>query len=157
MWKKLKPYLISIFVALAVGGLSAIITSGNMDLYRDIVKPPLSPPSVAFPIVWGILYVLMGISAAMIYTSTNAGKEDIASALKTYAVQLGINFFWSILFFNFRAFLLSYLWLVLLLVFICIMTIKFRKIRKSAAYLQVPYLLWVFFAGYLNLMIWILN
>lgn len=154
MWKKIKPYLISIGIALGVGALSALFTMGNMNTYEQINRPPLSPPGVVFPIVWTILFTLMGISSAIIYTSDSAYKQD---ALKVYIYQLIVNFFWSIIFFNFQAYLFSFLWLLLLLVLIAVMIWKFYKISPLAAYLQIPYFLWVCFAGYLNLMIYILN
>lgn len=147
--QKAKPYIISILTALAVGGLSALLTMGNMDIYSQIVKPPLAPPGIVFPIVWGILYVLMGISAARVYIK--------GGNLFFYAVQLIFNFFWSIIFFNFQEYLLSFVWLVFLWIFIVLMIRDFAKTDKLAAYLQIPYLLWVTFAGYLNFMIFLLN
>ena len=157
MWKKLKPYVISVAIALLVGGLSALITGDNMNVYNKLNTPPLAPPSYIFGIVWPILYVLMGISAAMVYTAKCANRTQISSALKIYAAQLIVNFFWSIIFFNLRAFLFSFIWLILLWVLILAMIVKFRAIRKWAGYLQIPYILWVTFALYLNLMIYILN
>ena len=150
-------YVIFIGVTLAVGGLSALITSGSMDIYGDIILPPLAPPSILFPIVWTILYVLMGISAAMIYTDRFSSQKSKTDALTVYALQLIFNFFWSIFFFNLRAFLFSFLWLAVLLLLIVKMIVDFVKIKKLAGYLQIPYLIWVTFAGYLNLGIYLLN
>ena len=152
MWKKIKPYVISVAIALAVGGLSALLTKDSMDVYGTINLPPLAPPSWLFPVAWGILYVLMGISAAIVYT-----KDKDKKGLLIYTIQLGVNFFWSIIFFNMRAFLFSFLWLVLLWFLVAIMILQFRKTSNLAAYLQIPYLLWLTFAGYLNFMIYILN
>lgn len=157
MWKNLKPYIISVLIALGVGGLSALITSSSMDIYDEIVKPELAPPGFLFPIVWGVLFVLMGISAAIVYNKTKTRKSIVQTGLGVYALQLAVNFFWSILFFNLKAFLFSFVWLILLWVLIIIMILRFRKISPLAAYLQIPYLLWVTFAGYLNYMIYILN
>lgn len=157
MWKKIKPYVISILIALAVGGLAAWLTMDSMEIYRSINQPELSPPAWLFPVVWGILYVLMGISAAFVYTDKNASPKEKASALKVYALQLIVNFFWSLIFFNLRNYLFAFIWLVLLWVLIIIMIVKFYKIRPLAGLLQIPYLLWVTFAGYLNLMIYLLN
>ena len=156
MWKKIKPYVISIALALGVGGLSALLTAGNMDLYSEIVRPPLAPPPWLFPVVWTILYILMGISSAMIFTS-DASKRDINNSLTVYGINLFLNFFWSIIFFNMRAYLFAFIWLVALWVTILLMIIKFVKIKPVAGYLQIPYLLWVTFAGYLTLAIYILN
>lgn len=154
---KIKPYIISVLIALGVGGLSAFFTRNSMDLYSTINTPPLSPPSILFPIVWTILFVLMGISAAMIYTDTNASPLSKKSALSTYALSLIVNFFWSIIFFNFRAFLFAFIWLLLLLFLIVRTIMKYYKINPTAAYLQIPYLVWVTFAGYLTFAIWLLN
>lgn len=157
MWKKYKPYIISILIALGVGGLSAFLTKDSMNIYEEINTPPLSPPGWLFPIVWGILFVLMGIGAARVYIIGKKEKKNIKPVLKIYGIQLAVNFFWSILFFNARAFLFSFLWLVFLWILIYIMIDRFKKIDEPAAYLQIPYIIWVTFAGYLNLMIWILN
>lgn len=157
MKEKLKTYLISIVIALGVGGLSALFASGSMDLYVDIIRPPLSPPSWLFPVVWTILFILMGISAAMIYLDRYAAVPQKKSALYTYALSLIVNFFWSIIFFNMRAFLFAFIWLLLLLYLIVRTIMKYYKINPLAAYLQIPYFLWVTFAGYLTFAIWILN
>ena len=155
--KKIKPYILSILIALGVGGLSAFLTRNSMDLYSDIIRPPLSPPSILFPIVWTILFILMGISAAMIYTNETAPEYQKKSALYTYAISLIVNFFWSIIFFNMRSFLFAFVWLILLLYLIIKTIIKYKKIEPVAAYLQIPYAIWVTFAGYLTLAIFILN
>ncbi len=157
MWKKIKPFVISIAIALGIGGLSALLTSESMDIYSDIVQPPLAPPAILFPIVWTILYTLMGIGAALVWNKKEEQPKEVQDALIVYAVNLFMNFLWSIIFFNMRAFLFSFIWLVLLWVVILIMILKFRKVSPVAAYLQIPYLLWVTFAGYLNLAIFLLN
>lgn len=157
MWQKIKPYVISVAFALGIGGLSALITAGNMDLYSEIVQPSLAPPAFLFPIVWTILYILMGISAAMIWKERSTMRAEVDKALTVYALNLFLNFFWSIIFFNMRAFLFAFIWLVALWAVILIMIIKFAKIKPIAGYLQIPYLLWVTFAGYLTLAIYILN
>ena len=157
MKEKFKAYLISIGIALGVGGLSALLTSGSMNLYEDIIRPPLSPPSWLFPLVWTVLFILMGISAAMIYLDRNTPVPQKKSALYTYALSLIVNFFWSIIFFNMRAYLFAFIWLLLLLYLIIRTIMKYYKINPLAAYLQIPYLLWVSFAGYLTIAIWILN
>lgn len=156
MKSKFKVYSVAILIPLAVGALSAWITKNSMDIYSTINRPALSPPSYLFPIVWSVLFILMGISSAIIYLS-DAKPDDKRSALSIYAVNLAVNFFWSIIFFNMRKYLFSFIWLILLAITIIAMIGKFKKISKTAAYLQIPYLLWVIFAGYLNLMIYILN
>ena len=157
MKEKFKAYLISIGIALGVGGLSALLTNGSMNLYEDIIRPPLSPPSWLFPVVWTVLFILMGISAAMIYLDRNTPVPQKKSALYTYTLSLIVNFFWSIIFFNMRAYLFAFIWLLLLLYLIIRTIMKYYKINPLAAYLQIPYLLWVSFAGYLTIAIWILN
>ncbi len=157
MSKKLKTYVISILIPLAVGGLAAFLTRNNMMLYDDIVQPPLSPPAILFPIVWTILYVLMGISSARIKLNENKQKKLVSEALLVYGVQLAFNFFWSLIFFNARAFLGAFLWLIILWLLIIFMIKKFSKIDTIAAVMNIPYLLWVTFAGYLNFMIYMLN
>ena len=157
MKQKTKTYLFFILFTLAVGGLSALLTMGNMDIYDKITTPPFAPPSIVFPIAWGILYVLMGISASMIYLK---GKEDdisVLSPLFLYYLQLTVNFFWSIIFFNMQNFLFSLIWLLLLLVLVVVQTRSFYRISKLAAYLQIPYILWLVFAAVLNSSIFILN
>lgn len=157
MWNKIRTYVISVTIALGVGGLSALLTSGNMDIYSRIEQPPLAPPPILFPIVWTILYVLMGISAAMIYEEKDRKPDEVRNALTVYGISLFFNFFWSIIFFNMQAYLFAFIWLVVLWALILLTIIKYYRIRPIAAYLQIPYLLWVTFAGYLNFAIYILN
>ncbi len=157
MRNRIKAYVIGILIPLAVGGLSALLTAGNMDIYKVINKPPFAPPGVLFPIAWTILYILMGIGSVLIFRSSSGTTAQRNKALIIYGIQLAVNFFWSIIFFNLKAYLFSFLWLILLWTLIILMIYKFSKISEIAAWLQVPYLLWVTFAGYLNLMIYILN
>ncbi len=147
-------YFFFIAVALLVGGISALISGSSMDLYAEINRPALSPPGILFPIVWTVLYILMGVSAARIYI---ANEKQWDTSLTVWAVQLAVNFFWSIIFFNLRAFLFAFIWLILLWVLIIAMIILFNKRDKIAAYLQIPYLIWVTFAGYLTFSIYLLN
>ena len=151
-----KTYAFWIVLTEAVGALSGWLTREGTELYRtSIVQPPLSPPGILFPIVWTILYALMGIGAAQIYLSPASGARS--QALLWYAVQLFFNFFWSIIFFNFQTFGLAFLWLAALWVLILRMILSFCKVNPPAAWLQIPYLLWVTFAAYLNLGVWLLN
>ena len=157
MKSKLKIYIIGILIPLLVGGLSALLTSGSMDIYSSIITPPLSPPSILFPIVWTILFILMGISSAMIYSTETSPLPQRKSALYTYALSLIFNFFWSLIFFSGREYFFAFIWLIILWFLIFRTIKKYLKINPLAAYLQIPYLLWVTFAGYLNFAIWILN
>ena len=147
-------YIFFIAVSLLTGALSALITSSGMSLFNQIQQPPLTPPSVVFPAVWTILFTLMGISAGRIYID-NEKKWNIS--LTVWAVQLAVNFLWSIIFFNLQAFLFAFIWLLLLWVLILAMIILFYRQDKIAAFLQIPYLIWVTFAGYLTLAIYLLN
>ena len=157
MLKKLKPYFISVAIALAVGGLSAAVTSGSMDVYSKINQPALSPPSILFPIVWTILFTLMGISAALVWHFRLSKPDDARNAFIVYGINLAVNFVWSLIFFNMQAYLFAFIWILLLLAVITAMIILFKRVSPLAAYLQIPYLLWVAFATYLNLAIYILN
>lgn len=151
-----KIYALWILLTEAVGALSGWLTRKGAKLYGEtIVQPPLSPPAAAFPIVWGILFALMGISAARIYMAPPSRSRT--RGLGIYALQLLFNFFWSILFFNFQAFGAALLWLIVLWLLILWMMFTFYQVDKTAAWLQVPYLLWVTFAAYLNFGVWRLN
>ena len=118
------------------------------------VQPPLSPPAWLFPIVWTILFALMGISAARVYMSCCPGRSD---ALFVYTVQLIVNFLWTVFYFSFHAFLLSFLWLLFLLLLVLLMDVRFERCSSGAGKLQIPYTLWLCFAAYLNLATWLLN
>ena len=157
MCAKFKPYLISIAIALAVGGLSAFLIRNNLYIYSIITKPAFAPPALLFPIVWTVLYILMGISSARIWLQKENASYEVMDSLLAYALQLILNFFWPIIFFNMRTFLFAFIWLVVLWASILKMIFKFSVLDKTAAYLNIPYILWVTFAGYLNFMIYLLN
>lgn len=146
--------IISILIPMAAGSISSLISQSDMTAYLMLKKPALSPPGILFPVVWTILYILMGISSWLVYRSDHPLRN---SALTWYAVQLTLNFFWSILFFNFSWYLAAFIWLVLLIAAILVMICLFRRISPAAALLQIPYLLWCLFAAYLNLSIFLLN
>ena len=157
LWKKYKTYIISVLIALGVGGLSALLTMKNMDIMGKLIQPPLSPPSFLFPIVWTVLYTLMGISAAIIFEKREINPKAAREGLTYYAMSLVVNFVWSIIFFNLGALFIASIWL-LLLIFLIVMTIvQYARVDKVAAYLQIPYLVWVLFATYLTFGIYLLN
>lgn len=156
MTKKTKQFLICIAVPLLVGGLSALITRTGMDIFETINKPSLSPPGWLFPVVWTVLFILMGIASYLVLVSEKP-QGEINRALTVYGIQLIFNFFWSIFFFNFSLYLFSFIWLVLLWLLILATAVLFYRISKPAGYLMIPYLLWVTFAGYLNFQIYLLN
>ena len=151
-----KPYVLWILLAEAVGALSGWLTREGTQLFSETVaKPPLTPPSLVFPIVWGILYALMGIGAARV--SLTEPSEDRSRGLNLFVAQLIVNFFWSLIFFNAQAYGFAFFWLLLLWGLVLWMTLTFRKVDPIAAWLQVPYLLWLTFAAYLNIGVWRLN
>lgn len=149
-WKNL---VTCIAIPLAVGSLSALLTQNSMEIFEAADKPALAPPGWLFPVVWTILYILMGIASYLVLTS----EKPNDTALTLYAVQLAFNFFWPIIFFNLGLYLPAFIWLVLLWLLILRTTILFYQISKPAGYLMLPYLLWVTFAGYLNLSIYLLR
>ena len=151
-----KTYGLWILLAEAVGGLSGFLTREGTKIYNATVEqPPLSPPSIVFPIVWGILLALMGIGAARVYLAPPSAIRT--RGLRLFFVQLAFNFFWSILFFNLQNFGFALVWLLVLWVLILWMILAFYRVDKWAALLQIPYLLWVSFAAYLNYGVWMLN
>ena len=151
-----KPTLFWILLTEAVGGLAALLTQEGTRLYGvTIRKPALSPPAAVFPIVWTALYALMGVSAARIWRLPPSAERS--TALRLFLIQLGVNFFWSILFFNYQAFILAFFWLILLCAMLVRMILAFWELDPTAGKLQLPYLLWVFFAGCLNYGVWLLN
>ncbi len=154
--KKVKHLLIAIAIPLAVGGLAALLTKNSMDIYDTVAKPSFAPPGKLFPFVWGVLYLLMGISSYLVCTAPVPHAKRMA-ALVPYALQLTVNFFWPLLFFRLQAFLLSFVWLLLLLFLVIAMILAFRKVSKTAAWLQLPYALWAAFAACLNFAVWYLN
>ncbi len=155
MKKNVKTLLIFLAIPLAVGGLATLL-SGGTKLYRTIVQPPLSPPGWLFPVVWTLLYLLMGYSSYRVYAS-GMSREQTGKALKLYAFQLLVNFLWPIVFFGFRWYLGAFFVLLVLWVLIFLTLRTFTAIDETAGDLLIPYLLWVTFAGYLNLGIYFLN
>lgn len=151
-----KIYAFWILLAEAVGGLSGWLTREGIRYYNSsITQPPLSPPALMFPIVWGILYLLMGIGAARV--SLKPASADRSRGLNLFMLQLAVNFLWSPIFFNLRAYAFAFFWLLLLWTLVLLMILSFRKTDPKAAKLQLPYLIWLTFAGYLNLGVWYLN
>lgn len=145
-----------ILLAEAVGALSGWLTREGTQIYaQTIVKPPLSPPGWVFPVVWAILYALMGIGAAKVYQAPASKTRSMG--LNLFITQLVVNFFWSPIFFNLQAFGFALLWLLLLWGLVLWMILVFRKVDPLAAKLQIPYLLWLTFAAYLNFGVWCLN
>lgn len=154
--KPWKTYTFWIILAEATGLLAGWLTRKGTEIYsQTIEKPYLTPPAIVFPIVWTVLYALMGVSAARIALRPEAEKQPVSISL--FVTQLVVNFFWSLFFFNQQAFGFSFFWLLLLWLLIIAMILSFRQVDPLAAWLQIPYLVWVTFAGYLNLGVWLLN
>ena len=151
-----KSLVKSILIPLAVGAISGFISMGAMKDFALLQKPSLSPPGWLFPVVWSVLYVLMGISSYLVNNS-DAPKEEIKRANLVYAISLFFNFFWSIIFFNLKQYFLALIWLIALLLLVAYTLYLYFSISKTAAYLQIPYLLWILFALYLNYGIYNLN
>lgn len=147
-----KLLILNILLPLLVGGIGSFL--GNPSNFDMINKPSFSPPAIVFPVVWTILYALMGISAYIVISSDDANKKQ---AYTIYLLQLIVNGLWSLFFFRFGWYLFSFFWIILLIVLVIIMIDRFYKINKTAGFLQLPYLLWLIFASVLNLSIYLLN
>lgn len=148
-----KALFISILIPVVLGGIVGFLT-GPSNMYSDLVLPAFAPPGIVFPIVWTILYILMGISCYIIYKSDSYNKEE---ALIIYGIQLVINLLWSFWFFTFKLYLFSFVWILFLLFFVVLMIKRFLEISKISGYLQIPYLIWLLFAAILNLSVVFLN
>lgn len=146
----------SILIPVLVGLLSSFLTSDSMASFALLQKPPLSPPAWLFPVVWTILYILMGVSSYLVNTS-DAPPAKIKKANSVYIMSLVFNFFWSIIFFNMEQYLFAFVWLLMLLLLVVYTVVLYHNISKTAAYLQIPYIIWLLFAAYLNFGIFILN
>ncbi len=148
--------IIYILSAETAGALSALLSGGFSDFFTKYEKPPLLPPSLLFPIVWTILYALMGISAYLISIS-DAKEIEKRRAMELYWIQLAVNFSWSIVFFRFEALWAAAVLILVLLALIAAMILRFWKICPAAGKINIPYLLWVTFASYLTIAIAVLN
>ena len=154
--KRIITYVLWILAVEVVGLLSGVLSMRGMaDYNATVIKPDLTPPAILFPIVWTVLYALMGVSAARIWLSDPSAEQT--KGMNLFVVQLFFNFFWSLIFFNAQAFGFAAIWLIAMWILTLLMTLFFHKVDKLAAYLQIPYLLWLTFALYLNVMVWLMN
>ncbi len=151
---KWRSFLYSFLITFLFAILGGIVTYIGMPRFESAVQPPFSPPAYLFPIVWSILFLLMSIGAAIIYDSDN---EASSKALFIYTVQLTLNFWWCVLFFGFRLYFISFIWLLILILTVFVMTVLFYRINRLAGILQIFYIIWMLFAAYLNFGIWFLN
>lgn len=156
MGNKTKTKLFFLLLPLSVGGVSALLGGRSMERYDALSQPPLAPPGWAFPVVWTVLFVLMGIASWQV-ARTRLQRPQVREALTLYGFQLGVNLLWTLWFFRLELYLFSFLWLCLLWVLVWLTRKAFRQVYPPAGDLLVPYLIWVAFAGYLNLGVYFLN
>ncbi len=153
---KWKTYAFWIILSEAVGALAGFLIRDGVKIYSEtILKPPLSPPALVFPIVWTLLYALMGISAARVRLAPASRARHTSTNL--FIAQLVVNFFWPLFFFNLQAFGFALVWLILLWVLVLALIFVTCRVDKGAAWLLVPYLVWLTFAAYLNAGVYLLN
>ncbi len=152
--KNILGLLLSLLLVAVAAGVAAFFASGSREIYQNLSLPPLAPPALAFPLVWSVLYFLMAVSAWLIWRQN---REGGSRALSLYVAQLVVNVFWTRLFFANQAYGAAFIWLLLLLVLVIAMIKAYYPINRLAAFLQIPYLIWLLFAGYLNLMVAVLN
>ena len=150
------PLIFALIIPLLIGGLSSLLTSGNMEAYNVMKAPPLAPPGWLFPVVWTILYVLMGLASYLVFVS-DAEPDKKRKALMFYGAQLIMNLFWSTLFFTFGQYLIALIWLLVMWALIIVCVVRFYNIRKAAGLMMGGLFLWTTFAAYLNLAYLILS
>lgn len=148
--------VIFLMIPLVVGTLSAAISMRAMAIYGTMEKPPLSPPAWVFSVAWTILYLIMGLASYFVFTS-KVEDNSKSAALILYAIQLAMNFMWSIVFFNFGMYLFAFVWLIIMWLLVCYCTFRFFLIDKRAGFLMIPYIMWLTFAAYLNIGAYILR
>lgn len=152
----LTKLLCFLFLPLLVGMVSAAFSSRAMITYGGMNKPPLSPPAWLFPVAWTVLYLMMGLASYYVLVAS-ADSRSKSIALIFYGIQLIMNFLWSILFFNLGMYLFAFIWLLALLCVVIICAVRFFSISRTSALLLIPYILWLSFAGYLNMGAYVLN
>lgn len=152
---KISVYLLSILLVAVVAAIGGWVTAKGMPAYDLVQKPLLSPPDIVFSIVWSVLYLLMAIGSAIVFLSPDSLDRD--QALVAYVFQLAANLIWSFLFFGFGLYGLAFIWLLILIALVVLMILKFYRVSKAAALMQLPYFLWLLIAAYLNLSVFLLN
>lgn len=148
-------YVLLIVLPLLIGLLASYISKDMMGEYNQMSKPFLSPPAIVFPIVWTILYLLMGVGSLLVYRSNSSESRTLA--LIFHFVQLIFNFFWSIIFFNAKLYAFAFIWLVLLWLSVAAMLSNYKKVNQTAFILNIPYIVWLTFAAYLNLAVYLMS
>ena len=150
-----KSLIIAILIPLIGGIIISLITRNGVNYYSEnLIKPSFAPPNILFPIVWTILYILMGYSSYLIYNSVECHKS---TCLLIYGLNLFLNFMWPIIFFNLQARLFAFLFILLLDIVVLFMIYCFYGISKRAAFINIPYFIWLIFATILNFSVYILN
>lgn len=156
----LKRFLLFLVIPLAAGGIGYLLSGGSM-LFNELEQPPLAPPSWVFPVVWTVLYVLMGISSYLVASKYDIGRGMLSrkqtSALRTYFIQLFFNMIWPLIFFRLDLLWVGAVIIFIILILVIITIVKFYRIYPAAAYLMIPYLVWLIFALYLNIGFAVLN
>ena len=154
--KQWRSYVIGIVLVEAVGFLSSVLSRSGLEVFWETaIQPSLTPPQWVFPVVWGILYALMGISAVRVWQAPPS--KERSRGLNLFVAQLVLNFFWSLIFFNAQAYGLAFAWVIVLWILVLAMILQFRKVDMAAAWLQVSYLIWLTLAAYLAYGVWVLN
>lgn len=148
---KLSRKLFYLFLPVILGSVVGFIISGSID-YNQLVQPPLAPPSWLFPVMWTIIYLLMGISYYLLKLD-----NDNECLSRVYYLQLGVNLLWSIIFFLFKLRLLACIWIIILDILVCLMIYWFYNTKKISGYLNILYMVWILFATYLTIGIYVLN
>ena len=148
---KLSRKLFYLFLPVILGSVVGFIISGSID-YNQLVQPPLAPPSWLFPVMWTIIYLLMGISYYLLREDS-----DNECLSRVYYLQLGVNLLWSIIFFLFKLRLLACIWIIILDMLVCLMIYWFYNTKKISGYLNILYMVWILFATYLTIGIYVLN
>ena len=153
-WNKNKSIILQVILALLAGGLASLLGGETAPLYQRLEAPPLAPPGWVFPVVWTVLYILMGVAAGLVARSADIDRDR---ALFLYYVQLGINVLWPLVFFRFEWVTVAAVWLFALTLVVFLTQRQFRSVNAAAGWLLVPYLLWCLFALYLNIGFAVLN
>ena len=153
-WDKYKAIILQVVLALLAGGLASLLGGDTASLYERLTPPPWAPPGWVFPVVWTVLYILMGVAAGLVARTEDMDRDG---ALWLYYIQLGLNVLWPLIFFRFEWITVAAVWLALLVVAVLATWRRFRAIHPVAGWLLVPYLLWCLFALYLNVGFAVLN
>ncbi|MDD3883160.1 MAG: tryptophan-rich sensory protein [Eubacteriales bacterium] len=145
---RLKALVVNMAIPLAVGALAGVLTMGAMEEYKSVAKPELSPPEIVFPIVWTVLFILMGVSSYLVFVSESGERKK---ALSIYGVQLFVNFFWPLIYFNAGLYYVAFAWIIALIILAAVMLWRFFRVKRAAGFLNLPYMAWLLFAAYLNI------